>query len=120
MSFTNSTETSSSAKREKRSTARNQHQRVIATASVPITEKLIGAVVGKSGNTINKIKKETSTRINRLDPTPGNGHLFNSFHISGSPEGVEKARKLILSIIGNTYRVDHPEDFKDKTNELMN
>ena len=118
MSQSNATkETSSHTNHGKHSSTRNQRQRVIATASVPVTEKLIGAVVGKSGNTINKIKKETGTRISRLDPNPGNGHLFNSFHISGSPQGVEKARRWILSILGNTYRVDHPEEFKEEEQE---
>ena len=100
----------------KRSSTRNQKKRVTSTASVPVTENLIGAVVGKSGNTINKIKKETNTRISHLDPNPGNGHLFNSFHISGNPQGVEKARRWILSILGNTYKVDHPEEFNEDNN----
>ena len=39
---------------------RHQSQRVVASASVPNTE-LIGAVVGKQGATINKIKEATHT-----------------------------------------------------------
>ena len=71
---------------------RNQSQRVVASASVPITTELIGAVVGKQGATINKIKEGTHTRISHLEPTPGDGHLFHSFHISGSPK-VDRARR---------------------------
>ena len=91
---------------------RHQSQRVVASASVPITTELIGAVVGKQGATINKIKEATHTRISHLEPTPGDGHLFHSFHISGSPQGVDRARKWILSIIANTYRADHPDEFQ--------
>jgi len=64
----------------------NQRQTVMASASVPITSELIGAVVGKGGATINKIKEGTRTRIAHLEPDPGNGHLFHSFHISGNPQ----------------------------------
>ena len=91
---------------------RNQSQRVVASASVPITTELIGAVVGKQGATINKIKEGTHTRISHLEPTPGDGHLFHSFHISGNPQGVDRARRWILSIIANTYRADHPDEFQ--------
>jgi hypothetical protein len=91
---------------------RHQSQRVVASASVPITTELIGAVVGKQGATINKIKEATYTRISHLEPTPGDGHLFHSFHISGSPQGVDRARKWVLSIIANTYRADHPDEFQ--------
>ena len=56
----------------------------------------------------------TRTRISRLDPDPGNGHLFHSFHISGTPQGVDRARRWILKILGNTYRADHPEDFSEE------
>ena len=94
---------------------RNQRQTVVASASVPVTTELIGAVVGKQGATINKIKEATRTRISHLDPVPGDGHLFHSFHISGSPQGVDRARRWILSILGNTYRADHPEDFPTET-----
>jgi hypothetical protein len=93
---------------------RNQRQTVLASASIPITTELIGAVVGKQGATINKIKEGTRTRIAHLDPDPGNGHLFHSFHISGSPQGVDRARRWVLSIIGNTYRADHPDEFQDE------
>jgi len=93
---------------------RHQSQRVVASASVPITTELIGAVVGKQGATINKIKEGTRTRIAHLEPDPGNGHLFHSFHISGSPQGVDRARRWVLSIIGNTYRADHPDEFQDE------
>ena len=92
---------------------RHQSQRVVASASVPITTELIGAVVGKQGATINKIKDATRTRISHLEPNPGDGHLFHSFHISGTPQGVDRARRWILNILGNTYRADHPEDFKE-------
>ena len=92
---------------------RNQRQTVVASASVPVTTELIGAVVGKQGATINKIKDATRTRISHLEPDPGNGHLFHSFHISGTPQGVDRARRWILNILGNTYRADHPEDFKE-------
>ncbi len=91
---------------------RHQSQRVVASARVPITTELIGAVVGKQGATINKIKEATHTRISHLEPTPGDGHLFHSFHISGSPQGVDRARKWVLSIIANTYRADHPDEFQ--------
>ena len=93
---------------------RNQRQTVIASASVPVTTGLIGSVVGKQGATINKIKDTTRTRISHLDPDPGNGHLFHSFHISGTPQGVDRARRWILKILGNTYRADHPEDFSEE------
>ena len=68
----------------------------------------------KQGATINKIKDTTRTRISHLDPDPGNGHLFHSFHISGTPQGVDRARRWILKILGNTYRADHPEDFSEE------
>ena len=84
----------------------------ISFTNVPVTVELIGTVVGKRGVTINKIKDSTNTRISHLEPDPGNGHLFHSFHISGSSVGVEKARKWILNILGNTYKVDNPDDFK--------
>ena len=93
---------------------RGQRHTVLASTSIPISPNLIGAVVGKSGATINKIKEATRTRISHLDPNPGNGHLFDSFHISGSPQGVDRARKWILSIIANTYRADHPDEFQDE------
>ena len=89
----------------------NQRQTLLASASVPVSEKLIGAVVGRKGVTIIKIKDDTKTRISHLKPDPGNGHLFDSFHITGSPQGVDKARRWILSIIGNTYKTDNPDDF---------
>ena len=95
---------------------RNQRQTVLASASVPITTELIGAVVGKGGATINKIKEGTRTRIAHLEPDPGNGHLFHSFHISGNPQGVDRARRWVLSIIANTYRADHPDEFQEEDN----
>ena len=95
----------------------NQRHTVVASASVPITPQLIGSVVGSQGRTINKIRDATRTRISRLDPDPGNGHLFNSFHITGSPEGVDRARKWILSIIGNTYQSDNPAEFQEENTE---
>ena len=87
-----------------------QHGREsLSFSSVPVTDELIGTVVGKQGATINKIKDDTGTRISHLEPRPEEGHLFHSFHISGSLKGVDRARRWILSILGNTYKMDHPD-----------
>ena len=117
VSQTNTTQRQQSSNTRAPRGPRNQRQTILATASVPVTPKLIGSVIGKEGATINKIKDTTRTRISRLDPDPGNGHLFHSFHISGTPQGVERARRWILNILGNTYRADHPEDFSEETQE---
>jgi hypothetical protein len=86
-----------------------QGRESLSFSSVPVTDELIGTVVGKQGATINKIKDDTGTRISHLEPRPEEGHLFHSFHISGSLKGVDRARRWILSILGNTYKMDHPD-----------
>ena len=91
------------------------HMNVKYTVRVPVTTDYIGAVVGKGGNTISKIKNETNTHIVLFDPRPGQGHLLHCFQISGSNrESVNHAERWILRIIANTYRQDHPEEFKDE------
>ena len=49
-------------------------------------------------------------RIRTLHPKPEEGHLFNSFKITGEPHNVDKAAKWVRSIIGNTYKHDHPDE----------
>jgi hypothetical protein len=88
------------------------------TARVPVTADYVGTVVGSGGKTLSKIKAETGTRINVLQPQPGKGHLVHCFWIKGnSRESVERAESWILNIISNTYRHDHPDEFADEKKE---
>ena len=85
------------------------------TVRVPVTPEYIGAVVGKGGNTVTKIKTETGARVSLLDPRPGQGHLVHCFSITGNNRNsVDHAERWILRIISNTYRQDHPDEFQDE------
>ena len=87
---------------------------IMASCNVPVSDEYMGTVIGKGGHKIEQIKKECDVRIRTLKPKPEDGHLFNTFKITGEPTKVSKAEKWIRSIIGNTYRQDHPELFKDE------
>lgn len=90
---------------------------ITASTSVPVSDKYMGTVIGKGGKTIENIKKQCGVRIRTLQPKPGEGHLFNSFKITGEPRNVDKAAKWVRSIIGNTYKHDHPDEFPVDENE---
>lgn len=98
----------------RRSRGGGNRMNVKFTVRVPVTPEYIGAVVGKGGNTVTKIKSETDTQISLFDPRPGKGHLCHCFSIMGnSRNSVDHAERWILRIIANTYRQDHPDEFQD-------
>ena len=93
----------------------NRSSGVIHYSRVPVTTDYIGAVVGKGGNTVTKIKEETGARVSLLSPQPGQGHLVHCFSITGNNRAsVDHAERWIRRIIGNTYKQDHPEEFQDE------
>ena len=87
---------------------------IMASCNVPVSDQYMGTVIGKGGHKIEQIKKECGVRIRTMKPKPEEGHLFNTFKITGEPGNVSKAEKWIRSIIGNTFKQDHPELFEEK------
>lgn len=86
------------------------NQQVMASSAVTVPPKYIGSVIGKDGKTIQEIKEKTHTRITHLFPKPHDGHLLDSFRITGSPHNVDQAQKWIRRVVANTWRKDNPNE----------
>lgn len=64
------------------------------TENIAIPRNLMGRVIGKAGVTIKKIREESGARVEAEDSSEAQGE----FKIRGSPEEVEKAKKLITEV----------------------
>lgn len=69
------------------------------TVRVKIRKDAIGAVIGRGGETVKRIQKDTKTRINFEDDVDDEGSRFAV--IKGSPETVAEAEKHITMIIND-------------------
>eukprot|EP00929_Paragymnodinium_shiwhaense_P012415 TRINITY_DN1195_c0_g2_i1.p1 TRINITY_DN1195_c0_g2~~TRINITY_DN1195_c0_g2_i1.p1 ORF type:complete len:1778 (+),score=452.33 TRINITY_DN1195_c0_g2_i1:143-5476(+) len=71
-------------------------------AIMKVQHELIGLLIGKGGETIKELKKESGARIDiSKEPNP-DGSTERHVHISGLPECVEHARKLIEQMLGRS------------------
>merc|ERR1719437_321576 len=64
------------------------------TEKLAIPRNLMGRVIGKAGVTIKKIREESGARIDAEDSSEAQGE----FKIRGSPEEVEKAKRLLTEV----------------------
>jgi far upstream element-binding protein len=65
---------------------------------VPLPRNIMGRVIGKGGATINDIRQQTGARIDAEDINDDTCE----FKISGNPEAVEKAKRMIRDIVDKT------------------
>lgn len=64
------------------------------TDYMTLPRSIMGRVIGKAGATINKIREESGARIDAEDQSDNQCE----FKISGTPEAIEKARRLIQEV----------------------
>lgn len=66
--------------------------------SITLPRQIMGRVIGKGGATINEIREQSGARVDAEDVSNDQCE----FKISGKPEEVEKAKKLIREIVDKT------------------
>ena len=81
---------------------------------VPVHKDYVGAVIGKQGVTINKIKTNTSTEISHLEADFAHGHQSHVFKITGSRGNRRKAAKWIRNILQSTYEAEQEKEGGDE------
>lgn len=77
---------------------------------VPVHKDYVGAVIGKKGVTINKIKTNTSTEISHLEEDFSHGHQSHIFKITGSRGNRRKAAKWIRNILQSTWEAEQDDE----------
>ena len=80
---------------------------------VPVHENYVGAVIGKRGVTINKIKTDTNTRISHRKADYRLGHQSAVFAITGSPGNRRKAAKWVRNILQSTWDAEQGDESGD-------
>mmetsp|Transcript_38077 Transcript_38077/g.89156 ORF Transcript_38077/g.89156 Transcript_38077/m.89156 type:complete len:1075 (-) Transcript_38077:54-3278(-) len=66
-----------------------------------VPHEMVGMLIGKGGETIKELKRESGARIDiSKEPTEGTHINDRLVHISGPPECVEYARKMIEDMVG--------------------
>ena len=76
---------------------------------VSVHKDYVGAVIGKEGKTIKKIKDDTKTRISYMDEDFARGHQSPVFLITGPAQGRRKAAKWIRKILQSTWEAEQEE-----------
>merc|ERR1719330_1451606 len=67
-------------------------------ARIAVPASVVGAVIGKGGETIKRLTLETGARI-EVSKDAVEGAEERSIFLSGPPEAVEQARKLIEALV---------------------
>lgn len=73
----------------------------IATARVSVPASLVGAIIGRGGDTIRQLSTDSGARIEvSKEATPGAGSPSERWiSLSGSAESVEKAKEMIEALV---------------------
>tara|TARA_B110000114_G_C14970256_1_gene348115 strand:+ start:366 stop:755 length:390 start_codon:yes stop_codon:yes gene_type:complete len=87
-------------------TVNRQNKSITVKTLVAVHKDYVGAVIGREGKTINKIKDDTQTRISYMDEDYSKGHQSPAFLISGAPQGVQRAEKWVRKILQSTYEAE--------------
>lgn len=107
---TNSESGDHSRPRHRYQTTNTQKRQLTVKTQVAVHKDYVGAVIGKGGSTINKIKDDTNTRISYLDAEFSKGHQSPVFLITGPPQGVTKAEKWVRNILQSTWEAEQEEN----------
>ena len=80
----------------------------IVVDDVHVNGKFHGLIIGKNGQNVNRIQKETCTAIYTSSYLQRVGHAIPSdvVLIEGYPAGVHAAKQIILQIVGQTLQSD--------------
>tara|TARA_Y200000002_G_scaffold30031_1_gene22320 strand:- start:249 stop:647 length:399 start_codon:yes stop_codon:yes gene_type:complete len=90
-------------------TTNTQKRQLTVKTQVAVHKDYVGAVIGKGGSTINKIKDDTKTRISYLEDDFSKGHQSPVFLITGPPQGVQRAEKWVRNILQSTWEAEQGE-----------
>jgi len=69
-----------------------------ASQSMQVPAALVGAIIGRGGETIKRFSEESGARIEVAKDAP-EAAKERSIHLSGSPECIERARDLIAALV---------------------
>ncbi|GKY95065.1 hypothetical protein MPSEU_000470700 [Mayamaea pseudoterrestris] len=67
------------------------------TIQVAIPDRDVGLCIGRQGSVIRQIQGETNTRV-QIPPQCGPGETHRIISVTGSPEGTDKARRMMETI----------------------
>lgn len=98
-------------------TVNRQNKSVTVKTLVAVHKDYVGAVIGREGKTINKIKDDTQTRISYMDEDYSKGHQSPAFLISGPPQGVQRAEKWVRKILQSTWEAEQGDAPADASTE---
>ena len=90
--------------------AAHSEPKTVVQTLVPVDQLYIGAVIGKGGATITKIKDQTKTEISLKKPDYSKGLQCHVFIISGSPQGVRKAEKWVRNTLQSTWEAEQEKE----------
>jgi len=81
-----------------------------------VPHEMVGMLIGKGGETIKKLKRESGARIDiSKEPTEGTNINDRLVHISGPPECVEYARRMVDDMLGREAGSGGIVSITDKT-----
>ena len=87
--------------------------------TLKVPHELIGMLIGRGGETIKELKKESGARIDINKEPDDEGSQDRQVHITGPPECVEYAKKMVEEMLGKSkegLRVKVEEDDKEREN----
>ncbi|CAE8738923.1 unnamed protein product, partial [Polarella glacialis] len=83
--------------------------------TLKVPHELIGMLIGRGGETIKELKKESGARIDINKEPAEDNSTDRMVHISGPPECVEYAKKMIEEMLGKSReRLGIKEEIDDK------
>lgn len=84
--------------------------------TLKVPHELIGMLIGRGGETIKELKKESGARIDINKEPDDEGSQDRQVHITGPPECVEYAKKMVEEMLGKSregLRVKVEDDERD-------
>ncbi|XP_024155376.1 far upstream element-binding protein 3 isoform X1 [Oryzias melastigma] len=73
------------------------HQRALTTEDFKVPDKMVGFIIGKGGEQISRIQQESGCKIQIASDS--GGMLDRPCTLTGSPENIEQAKRLLSEII---------------------
>uniref|UniRef100_A0A3Q2X7R0 Far upstream element (FUSE) binding protein 3 n=1 Tax=Haplochromis burtoni TaxID=8153 RepID=A0A3Q2X7R0_HAPBU len=73
------------------------HQRAFTTEDFKVPDKMVGFIIGKGGEQISRIQQESGCKIQIASDS--GGMLDRPCTLTGSPENIEQAKRLLCEII---------------------
>jgi len=83
--------------------------------TLKVPHELIGMLIGRGGETIKDLKKESGARIDIAKEADEEGSTDRQVHITGPPECVEFAKKMIEDMLGKSRESREGKDGQRKS-----